>query len=300
MGRETTAVIGASIAFTMSRRLGSPNLLEHSFSRGPGQWQVFEIAVTTPTTINVSSRWFGGTSRYVLVDPDFNLISEMVYNDTSPWTATDVFSEYVTTKGTYLLGIQNTDVPSVGFEVSIEYDSDIDGNGILDRDEYWLDQSYYESDRDGDSISDAEEILIGTNMNSTDSDSDAMPDNYELDMGFDPRNPSDGNEDADMDGLTNSQEYTGGLNPFSADSDGDLIDDLWELTYGLNPLNPDDANLDLDADSYTNLEEYLAGTDPSVPDVVETPIILFITPVVVVALTAALLYIQRRNNQMIT
>jgi hypothetical protein len=127
-----------------------------------------------------------------------------------------------------------------------------------------------------------------------------MPDKYEVDNGFDPTDASDGAADADGDGLSNAQEYTGGLNPFSADSDNDQIDDLWELTYGLNPLNPDDANMDLDDDTYTNLEEYLAGTDPTVNDAEPIPIIWYFSPVIIIAPIAGLLYIQRKNRQLMS
>jgi hypothetical protein len=62
----------------------------------------------------------------------------------------------------------------------------------------------------------------------------------------------------------------------------------------------DDANLDLDGDSFTNLEEYLAGTDPTVPDIEQVPLILYATPVLVIAPIVGLLYLRRRNNQLIT
>ena len=302
LGRETTGSIGASIAFTMSRKYGSPITLEHSFSNGPGGYEVLQFCVTTPTIVNISSRWFGGTTTYYLVDPNLNFVggNPVEYNTTSAWESTEIFSEQLTTKGTYQLVSLNTDITPVGYEVSITYESDIDSNGILDHEEYWLDPSYFESDQDNDGISDAEEIFLGTDMNSIDSDLDTMPDKYEIDNGFDPTDPSDGNEDEDGDGLSNAQEYTGGLNPFSKDSDGDLIDDLWELTYGLDPLNPDDANLDLDGDDITNLEEYLAGTDPTVSDVEQVPMIWYVSSVIVIAPIVGLLYIRRRNKQLIT
>jgi hypothetical protein len=302
LGRETTASIGASIAFTMSRKYGAPTTLEYSFSNGADQFEVLQFCVTTPTIVNISSRWFGGTTTYYLVDPNFNLVggAPVVYNTTSAWKSTEIISEQLTTKGTYLLAVQNTDYRSVGYEISITYESDIDSNGIKDSDEYWLDQSYFESDQDSDGISDAEEIFLGTDMNSVDSDLDSMPDKYEVDNGFDPTDASDGAADADGDGLSNAQEYTGGLNPFSADSDNDQIDDLWELTYGLNPLNPDDANMDLDDDTYTNLEEYLAGTDPTVNDAEPIPIIWYFSPVIIIAPIAGLLYIQRKNRQLMS
>ena len=301
LGRETTAAIGANIAFTMSRRYGSPITLEHTLTNGPGQFEVLQFCVSTPTIVNISSRWFGGTSTYYLLDPDFNIIDTVEFYTTSAWVSTEIFSQQLTTKGTYQLVAQNTDDQSVGYDITITYESDIENNGVLDHEEYWLDQSYFESDQDGDEISDAEEIFLGTDMNSIDSDLDTMPDKYEIDMGFDPTDASDGNEDADSDGLSNSQEYSCGLNPLSADSDGDLMDDLWELTYGLNPL-VDDAQLDLDNDGFTNLEEYLAGTDPTVNEVeqVIVPYYWYVTPVIVIVPIVALLYIRRKNNSMIT
>ena len=274
LGRETTAVIGASIAFTMSHRYGAPTHLTHSFSNGPGQFEILLFAVSTPTIVNISARWFGGSSRYGIIDPEFNLINNVTFDGASPWEPVDIFSQQLTTKGTYLFFAQNNDFRSVGYDVSITYDTDIEDNGVIDQDEYWLDPSYFESDQDNDDVSDAEEIFLGTDMYDEDSDGDIMDDRYEIDMGFDPTDPSDGNLDADSDGLSNAQEYSGGLNPFSSDSDGDLMDDLWELTFGLNPL-VDDADLDPDEDNLTNLEEYLAGTDPHVSDLEPIPMIWF-------------------------
>ncbi len=299
IGREATGVIGASIAFTMSRRYGAPTQLNHSFSNGPGQFEMLLFAITTPTIINMTSRWFGGSSTFYLVDPDMNLIDVQEFDDASPWESIEIFSQQLTIKGTYRVFVENTDYRSVGYELSITYDTDIDGNGIIDQDEYWLDPSYFESDQDNDGVSDADEIFLGTDMNNEDSDGDTMPDRYEIDMGFDPTDPSDGSQDADLDGLSNAQEYSGGLNPLSSDSDGDLMDDLWELTNGLNPL-VDDADLDPDEDEVSNLEEYLAGTDPHYSDLEPQSMIWLASPLVVIAPIVGLLYIRRKNNQMIS
>ncbi|MFW9843975.1 MAG: M28 family peptidase [Candidatus Thorarchaeota archaeon] len=299
LGREATTAIGASIAFTMSRTYGAPTVLEYEFSNGPGRYELIQFVISTPTIVNITSRWFGGGSSFYLVDSDFNLIREMVFDNTSAWEHRQVFSEYIATNGRYNLFVVNTFYASVGYDVSITYDSDINGNSIPDRNEYWLPQSYFTSDQDNDDVSDAEEIFKGTDMNNVDTDNDFMDDRYEIDMGFNPIDASDGNEDADDDGLTNSQEYSGGLNPFSKDSDGDKIDDLWELTYGLNPL-VDDASLDPDGDSMTNLEEYLAGTDPTVNDTGLSSLVLLISPIVVVIPAGGYLYIRKKNNEMMT
>jgi len=134
IGREVTGVIGASIAFTMSRRYGAPTQLNHSFSKGSGQFEMLLFAITTPTIINMTSRWFGGSSTFYLVDPDMNLIDVQEFDDSSPWESIEIFSQQLTIKGTYRLFIENTDYRSVGYEISITYDTDIDGNGIIDQD----------------------------------------------------------------------------------------------------------------------------------------------------------------------
>ena len=299
LGKEATCAIGASIAFTMSRRYGSPTTIESDFSNGPGQFEMIQFVISTPTVVNITTRWFGGPSTFYLVDPDFSLIEINEFPSASPWEPTEIFSESLITKGTYYLFAQNTYFASVGYEVSITYDSDIDGNGVLDKNEYWLPQSYFNSDQDNDEVSDADEIFHGTDLNSLDSDGDTMDDRYEIDMGFNPTDASDANEDADQDGLTNAQEYSGGLDPFSEDTDNDNLDDLWELTYGLNPL-VDDADLDQDGDGTTNLEEYEAGTDPSVNDAGTGPLIWLVSPLVVVVPVIGYLFIRKKNQELLT
>jgi hypothetical protein len=295
LGRETTAVIGASIAFAMSRALGKPTISNHEFSLGSGLWEPIYITVSTPTFVNVSARWYGGISSFYLVNPDNTVIASLEFNDTSAWEASDILSRYVTQVGQYTLWVYNSDYRPVGYDVEVSIEADIDGNGVLDSDEYWINPALFNSDQDSDGLSDAEEILLGTNLNSVDTDNDAMPDKYEVDNGFDPRDPSDGSEDADMDGLTNAQEYTGGLNPFSADSDNDRMPDLWELENGLNPL-VDDANQDLDGDGISNLQEYLDGTNPQEPQTMEIPTEVYLAPVLVIAVIGAFVYIRKRKD----
>ncbi len=295
LGRETTGVIGASIAFTMSRALGEPQKINQEFTLGISNWKQIYITVTTPTTLNISSRWFGGTSSFYLFNPQNTLISEREYNHTSAWQPSDVISQPVSENGQYTLIVYNSDLQSVGYEVNITIDTDIDANGVLDSQEYWIDEALFDSDQDSDGLSDAEELFLGTDMLLVDSDYDTMPDKYEVDNGFDPRDPTDGNEDWDFDGLSNAQEYSGGLNPLSADSDNDLIPDLWELENGLNPLI-DDADLDFDEDGISNLDEYLNDTDPQEPEPMEIPTEWYATPVVLIALIGVFVYIRRRKD----
>lgn len=295
LGREATAAIGASIAYTMSRGLGEQTRIESEFSLRSDDWEQIYVTVTTPTIMNISARWFGGGSSFYLFSPEGILIASREYSHTSAWESSEVISQSVTENGQYTLIVFNSDSRSVGYEVTIAIEADIEANGVLDSQEYWIDPALFESDQDADGLSDADEILLGTNLLLVDSDSDAMPDMYEVDNGFDPRDPSDGGEDADSDGLSNAQEYSAGLNPFSADSDNDMIPDLWELEHGLNPLE-DDADLDFDEDGISNLEEYINDTDPQVSEPMDIPTELVITPVLLIAVIGAFVYIRRRED----
>ena len=295
IGRETTAVIGASIAHSMSRALGEPLKTNYEFTFGIGQWEQIYITVTTPTTVNITSRWFGGRSSFYLFNPQGILITEREFNYTSAWTPSDVLSQPVSENGLYTLIVYNSDFRPVGHEVNITIDTDIDANGVVDREEYWIDEALFDSDQDSDGLSDAEELFLGTDEMLIDTDDDTMPDKYEVDNGFDPRDPTDGSEDWDSDGLSNAQEYSGGLNPLSADSDNDMIPDLWELEHGLNPL-VDDANLDFDEDGISNLDEYLNETDPQEPETMEIPSEWYAAPVILIAVIGAFVYIRSRKD----
>lgn len=265
LAREVAGVVGASMAFTMGRQYGEITKLEREFSLFGGGSMTTYIPITAPTNVNVSCRWFGGPSSFYLLDSDSSVITSQEFNHTSAWEPSHVFTGTVTEPGMYRIVTYNSHYGSVGYELSYSYDSDIDGNGVMDSQEYWIEESLWSSDQDGDSVSDADEIVRGMDPNNPDSDFDTMPDGYELENGFDPLDPSDADGDADSDGLTNSQEYHLGLNPFDEDTDGDGMSDLWEVENGLDPL-VDDAGEDPDGDGYTNLEEFIMGTDPHVPN----------------------------------
>jgi len=295
LGVETTAVIGASMAHIMGRTYGEQTELKYDFIMGVRRQEVFYIPVTTPTTLNLTVRWFGGSSSFLLLDPSEGLVALQTYNHSSAWNQTNVFSPFVSTKGLYTLIVQKDHYDPVGYEMQITYQTDIDGNSVKDSQEYWIDQALFASDQDSDGLSDAEEILYGTDMLNSDSDGDTMPDKFEIDVGLDPNNPADGNQDADGDNLSNAQEYSRGLNLFSIDSDSDLMDDLWEVENGLDPL-VDDSMLDLDGDGITNLQEYLNGTNPQIPEAMETTVIWIATPVLVIAGISAFVYVLKRRE----
>lgn len=91
---------------------------------------------------------------------------------------------------------------------------------------------------------------------SIDSDNDGLADFIELQLGLDPDNPDDADEDWDNDGLSNKDEillYNTDIN--NSDSDSDGISDSAEIENGLNPNNANDANLDPDRDFVSNADE---------------------------------------------
>jgi len=296
LGAEITRAIGASIAYTMFREYGVPTHHESFIEIYYGGEEIYYIPITTPTNINVTSRWFGGTTSFTLLDPSDNVIAFQDYDHPSAWEFTDVFSEPVIQKGIYTLVIDSTGITNIGYELHYSYDSDIDGNDVLDSEEYWLDTALFHQDSDNDSISDADEIILGTDVNSVDSDSDTMPDSYEIKQGFDPRDPADGTADADGDSLSNAEEYYLGLNPWRSDSDFDKLPDDWEIEYGLDPLVMN-ADQDPDNDGKTNLDEFLDGTDPLFAEVETIEVPWFVLPfVAIVSLIVVVSWVMNRES----
>jgi len=295
LGRETTGILAATMAFTMSRAYGQKIHLYPDGIVNGGSTRVYQIAITTPTTINITCRWFGGGAAFRLYTPDDTLHASEMYSTASAWAPSLALSTTVTDAGLYRLEIGNLNDASIGYEAEIVYESDMDNNGVKDHEEYWLDTALFESDADMDSLSDAMEIVLGTDGNVTDSDSDSMPDGWEYEQGFDPTDATDGQADADSDGLTNAQEYSGGLNPHSADSDNDSLPDLWELENGLDPL-VSDADLDPDGDGKTNLQEFEAGTDPNFAETEPLDLTWTVLPTGAVGLVIVFAYIYRKYS----
>jgi hypothetical protein len=291
LAKELAASIGASMAFTMGRTIGKPRQINTSIIIESESVRTFYIPITTPTDLEVICRWFGGPASFYLVDPNNALIGSAEFDDASAWEPVDLFDIPVSDLGLYTLYIFTGD-DDVGFEMSYTYNTDIDGNGILDHNEFWLDQVYFTTDLDGDGLSAADELFLRTDDENSDTDGDSMDDKFEVDNGFDPTNPTDGLGDADKDGLTNTEEYLIGLNLFSADSDQDQMDDLWELENGLSPLF-DDSMLDADGDGKTNLQEYLEETDPQVVEKDPIPVIVLVAPLVLIAVIVGFLYVGR-------
>ena len=125
---------------------------------------------------------------------------------------------------------------------------DSDGDGISD----------YLDDLDGDGLINRDELAAGTNLSKFDTDNDGLSDGLEVNT----YNTEPLVQDTDGDGLSDGFEVSNipSSSPTSTDTDNDGISDNLEIAYGLNPSNPADALADLDSDGLTNIEEIEAGT----------------------------------------
>lgn len=294
LGSETTALIGASMAYTMGRAYGEDTQLFDREEVDGSRVLRYYFPISIATTINITSRWYGGPATFVMYAPNGAILGTANYSTSHPWEFTQVFSSYVMQKGLYRLDIINAGSHMLGVDTYAGFQTDMNGNGITDRDEYWLESALFQSDSDFDNVSDALEIIYGTDSESADSDNDTLPDAWELERGLDPTDPTDANDDSDGDSLTNAQEYYYGTDIFDTDSDSDGMPDYWEVSHGLNPLF-DDANEDADNDRYTNLQEYQRGSDPSEAEVEPIPFTWVAIPSAAVILLGIGVYIVRRE-----
>ena len=132
------------------------------------------------------------------------------------------------------------EIANFGDLTTVDETTDIDVDGLLDKDEYINKTDPINQDTDGDGMNDGWEVINGL---------DPLDDgsaNVDSGSGGDP----------DGDGLDNIAEYVAGTDPRNSDSDNDEMPDGWEVANGLDPLADDNAG-DLDGDGLTNLQEYL-------------------------------------------
>ncbi|MCB0554124.1 MAG: hypothetical protein KDD02_11275, partial [Phaeodactylibacter sp.] len=172
-------------------------------------------------------------------------------------------------------GDGENDGPEIGGDVNNPLDGDNDG--IIDA----LDSSIVDTDSDGvndetdpantdpcvpntfagacdqdnDGLTNAEELTAGTGPSNPDSDGDGELDGAEV--GGDPNNPLDGDNDGIIDALDSA----------TADADGDGVNDEFDPA-NTDPCIPDinAGPCDQDNDGLTNDKESGLGTDPTNPD----------------------------------
>ncbi len=261
---EAVRCIGASMAFTMSYAPLQLSKMSYDGTLQPGQNRAYLVPISTPTDVAVYSNWTGGELEFTLRDPSNTIVDEACFIDGTS-EMIEALNGAAESAGLYKVMVNNPGDTSTSYSVSIRYDADLNGDDVLDSQQYWFDPIMFSLDLDNDGLSDGLEKLIGTSRINSDTDDDGMPDGWEYYNGLDPL-VDDSMEDPDDDGLTNLEEYTHGTDPQNPDSDSDDMPDGWEIEHGLDPLT-DDAADDPDGDGFSNLEEFVLGQDPNSSDI---------------------------------
>jgi len=280
----TVASIGASIAFTLSRTLGQLTYSRYTTVLSPSATREYLFDMTMPTQVEVRASWSGGGGlQFTALDPNS---SQLTSNSTTASAATNttVLRVNTTELGMHSLRITNTGDNPITTDIELVYETDLEGDGVPDRQEFWQNAFLIDSDgdgvsngdemirslnrfnpdTDGDGLNDGDELRLHTDPRYYDSDFDGMPDGWEVEYGLNPL-VDDSEADPDKDELANSAEYNHGTNPKSNDTEADGIPDGWEVAHGLNPL-VDDSQSDPDEDGVINLVEYRHGTNPQSND----------------------------------
>ncbi|MFO7835344.1 MAG: M28 family peptidase [Candidatus Thorarchaeota archaeon] len=216
----------------------------HTIITVPQQLQVYgNVEVPENTSLTLRNASFDLLSIDELPNSSFSFETEM------PALIGDV-----------RLSVRNVGDTNNEIEVYLVYDSDTDGDGILDSDQYSWPPPQSPLDWDNDGLNESLEKSIGCDPFVSDTDGDGMNDGYEVNFGLDPL-ADDAEDDLDNDGLSNIREKSLGTRPNHNDTDEDNLPDNWEVTFGTDPL-VNDSHLDFDDDNLTNYEEYLYGSDP--------------------------------------
>ncbi len=265
---DTVASVGASMAFTMAAGVGIPTILEFEFSLVPDDAEHFYAITSASTNLTVSLETSAGGADVTLSHG--GIVVDAVTADDALANRTELIDVTVSSGTLYTVTVQNAAEAEMSVILTIQYDSDVNGDGILDKNQYWLSPGIFATDSDGDLLVDSLELRLGLNIYSIDTDHDVMSDYWEYTNGLDPLTP-DADEDPDLDGVPNICEYGNGTNPLNNDTDSDMMPDLWEIQNGLNP-RCDDSQLDPDQDGLSNLIEYQRGLDPNQSDTTSSPL----------------------------
>ncbi|MCD6461756.1 MAG: Ig-like domain-containing protein [Thermoplasmata archaeon] len=213
-GRETTA----SVTFTYDRT--SPRVSSTSPADGDTGVQTENITIvfSEPMRTDSTAGILVTTDHTTPLNGSFTWTdpSTLVWNGSLPQGATI----YVVFNGTAtdLAGnsLRSTEIQFTTYRPPTI--SDTDGDGMPDtwETDHGLDlrdPADANSDGDGDGLANLQEYENGTNPENADTDGDGMPDGWEISVSINPLDSSDGAADADGDGYTNKEEYEAGTDP---------------------------------------------------------------------------------------
>ncbi len=172
---ETVACIGASIAFTMAREYGAPSRLEYSVYLQSGAFRGYYVVATIDSPLNISVMWSGGPVELTVFSPMRESIAHVTLSNESG-IVENVLTPIMNLTGLYTVHVRDLDPGIVSVKLSMSYESDIEGDGVPDSEQYWFDTALFEYDHDADGLSDARELIIGTSPWSPDTDGDGMSD----------------------------------------------------------------------------------------------------------------------------
>ncbi|GAA5525482.1 hypothetical protein Maes01_02052 [Microbulbifer aestuariivivens] len=161
---------------------------------------------------------------------------------------------------------------------------DLDGDGLLNWQEFAAGTRPDSFDSDRDSVPDGEDLWPLDPTRAHDSDEDGLPDAWEESHALSPYFPAGINDDSDGDGLSDLEEFAAGTRPdfidtdgdgvvdgvdafpadprYSDDVDGDGLPTAFEQAHPgcLSDYDPADGGSDCDGDRRSNLDEFTAGT----------------------------------------
>ncbi len=258
----TQAIIAAKAAAATAVYLGMKGNGEISrqkmyYDMDAGDVEILRMVTSIPQRLRLEGIVSDNQSVYVQISQS----GTMILNST---LITDINftlgSSINVTLGPLLIKVINQGNDAVQLRLNVFYESDLDGNGISDSEQYHWPDPDPPLDWDHDGLSDMDELAYDTDMFHPDTDRDGMSDNNEVLYGLEPLR-RDAREDKDADGLLNQREIRIGTHPGLNDTDMDSMLDEWEVVFQTNPLLNDSA-LDLDGDNLTNIQEYLYGSDP--------------------------------------
>ena len=112
--------------------------------------------------------------------------SELASNITGDESAENatVLRLNTTTLGVHTLRVTNTGVNPIRVNLVLVYDTDLEGDSIVDSNEFW--HNAFDVDSDGDGVSNGEEMILGLDRFGADTDHDGMNDAWEIKYGLNP------------------------------------------------------------------------------------------------------------------